>query len=393
MKWLLLILGTVCVMGCASSCSPPPEPPEETGDYLASAYCKWGNAPTVTTEWLDDKSQYDFIGVTSGAWYQRPGAQDSLRSRNPDIHLGQYFPTHSLAVWHLKAYKSGNVSIASEMWERVSPYLVYTTEGDTASIFAKTWMFDFTKKEARMAMISVFQEYGEGIDWLMVDFFSFILPYMISGQAWERTINGKMDMDQDGIDYWNDMDEQIACRQASYDFAVEMREAFPDYILIVNGDLAIQKPDFRAFWDGCYIEGCPRWFFGSQNKEWINFLNPFYPHGLWQLTNPEYWYRKDKAHTYLFLEDMYDEGGFGYVSALFDNAVELKIPKPQNCGYECEVSPDDGRALNWLGAPLNEAAKTGENTYSREFVNGTITVRAVSSYQMIYSASETGPEK
>jgi hypothetical protein len=354
-------------------------------DHQLSGYLKLGNAPMADEAWLDDKAHYDFLAFTFGAWSKPPmvGAKAGLIARNPGISLGTYFSMFTAAQWTKRAYESYPDSWGGRWWAGLSPYLARTNENDpvtgrpdTAAIFMNNYVWNVTLPAARAVAVDLLNQYvrEEGLDWAMLDFCSVPLPNLKvdQGPQWEEMEYGDLDFDQNGIGHWDDFAEQQLLDQSWRDFIRELRAALPkSFLLIPNGKLAIEDPDFRTLVDGCYVEGFPMWHFGTPNANYTNALDPTYPNSLWNLCGKNVWHNDP---GYVFLEDRFDRGQLGCVAALFDGAVEMKRMFDEV--HQPATPPDLG-----LGAP-KDRAEIEDGAITRAYEHGTVIVRPLSQIQI-----------
>lgn len=98
---LWLVLGFLLILFfTVPSCKEDGPPAEKTQTQL-TIYVKNSNAPTPDAEWYEEKSQYDYMYLTQGAWEisRMVVANDSLRVLNPDMLLGSYVSMFSVPEW------------------------------------------------------------------------------------------------------------------------------------------------------------------------------------------------------------------------------------------------------------------------------------------------------
>jgi hypothetical protein len=183
-------------------------------------------------------------------------------------------------------------SYPQRLWAAGSRFLAKTTTGDTAAIYRNYPVYDFTDPEARASLIAELDRYvrKNELDWAMLDYCAVNLPD--HRQGWPSN-EGDLDLDADGVGYWDDKDEREMAREAWFEYIAELRMALPDgFLLIPNGDLALKADGFAALVDGCYVENFPHWFFGSQDPNYQNALDENYPGSLHHLTAPQRWCRE-----------------------------------------------------------------------------------------------------
>lgn len=354
-------------------------------DYQLSAFCKWGNSPrTEAPDWAEDMAKYDLVAYTYGVWEQdkMETPRKELQKKNLDILIGEYMPVHTLGPWMRDAAEQGLETPTAKMWRALSPYLAVTTEGDTATIWKNHPLIDLFNPEAVTEMVRVVSENAKEskLDWYMMDFFQVPMPNLKRWQdpIYEEMEHGDLDFDRDGIGHWDDPDERMKLRDIYGEYIQELRAAMPpNMVLIPNGSLAMYDPLFAKHVDGCYIEGFPRWFFGTQAPNYPNAFDPEFRNSLFVLSEKHRWY-SDKY--FILIEDMYHTGDFGYIAQMFDGGVESHI---QNQGED--IIPNLPVVLD-TGKPIDKPHFIMDKEYLvRTFANGTIEIKYPTTNYPIYN--------
>lgn len=364
LSFLLAVLAAVA--GCRQVDPPAPAPFDQQ-----TAFMKLSNAPTVDADWIATHAKDDWIALSLDAWTapQMAGVADSLRARNPKIHIGTYWPVFSIGSYMRRADRS---TYAGRYWNAAAPYLARTTEGDTAAIFANAFVWDIRSAAAREGVLLVLADYvrATGCDWAMLDFMSVPLRDLkvFQDPRWQEMEHGDLDFDQDGVAHWNDLDETQAIRQAFADYVADLRRLLPKgFRLIPNGDLALQNFEFCHLVNGCYVEGFPRWFYGSgDSPNYENAMNwQFGPPALPNLCQRDRWF---ETPGIVMLEDKFDRRDLGFLAALYDGAVELK--RPEGDAESTKPAVD----LTALGIPIGDAVVV-PGLASRPFARGDLAVQ------------------
>jgi len=354
MRLATLVLVALALAGCKN-------------DYHQTAFMKLSNAPIPSGAWIATHAPYNYVAVSYGVWDNIPmrTAYKQLKQVNPSIKLGTYYSVHSIGQWMVKAPLDTR---ARGYWEAMKPYLAHTTTGDTASIYQNAYLWNVLDPRARLAAIEqlVFYVRDNRLDWAMLDFISVPLPNLKS-PYWESFEDGDLDLDGNGVSHWEDTDEQVALRAAFGDYIAQARSLLPPgFRLIPNGSLALMDTTFSRLVDGCYVEGFPAWFYGSDTGSYVNAFNDAYgPQSLPQLTRYGRWAVKDPA---IMIEDRYDRGLIAYVAMMYDGAVEMKRP------MEPAVDTTTPVDLSYLGVPRGPATFV-DGLLVREFTTGTLTLR------------------
>lgn len=374
-KLIMLVLGiALCGSGLAGALYLSRQFHEAEIDHQNSALIKWGNPPTPNAELLTTVKPYDLVAFSWGVW-DTPAMKQSMsdmRKQNLDVHLGTYFPMFTAPQWCKKDAERGGTGWGARWWNAMSPYLAHTTEGDTAAIFTNQYVYNVLNPLARKAAVAELKAYRDstGITWAMLDFCSVPLPNLKAsqGQQWEEMEHGDMDLDGNGVGHWEDFEEQRALNAAWHEYIKELRVALgPDFLLIPNGTLAMYSTDFSKLVDGCYVEGFSKWFYGGgETMRFDVAMDPAVgPHSLPSLCAPNRWARNPGL---VMIEDWCNMGKYGYVSMLFDGAVELRRAT-NDVSYP--PAPID---LHWLGAPTGVAQRDSLSMWSRQYENGTVFV-------------------
>jgi hypothetical protein len=304
-----------------------------------SAWIKWGNPPTMDEAWADHAAQYDFVAYAPGVWEGKSKARRMLRKRNPDIRIGTYFQMHTLPYW---LQRSNPESYPGRLWAAGSPFLARTTTGDTAAIYRNYPVYDFTNPDARAAIIAELNRYvrANHLDWALLDYCPVAIPD--HRQGWPG-VEGDMDLNGNGVGYWDDDDEPAFAISAWYDYLEEMRAILPDgFLLIPNGNLAMRKDSFARLVDGCFVENFPHWFFGSQAPNYQNALDKNFPNSLHNLTAPHRWNR-EPGYVMLGNPQYQDWSAltnlFNGMVEVFDQTGDMPPPAPNQRGLGAPTEP------------------------------------------------------
>lgn len=367
MKNLLMILVLLCLAGCEAVEREP-----------ASGWIKWGNAPDPTApDWTDEVSQYDWVAFSSSAWNSErmKAAAAELRQRNPDIKLGEYFPTMAVGDWVFRARDEGRLrdgSWAKKYYDTMVPYLARTNAmdpatglPDTASIFKRSYCVNLLAPGAIDALVDFYvTNDADGLDWFFMDFFTVPMPDLKRSQdpIYSEMEAGDMDLDGDGVGHWDDADEQAALRQAFEDLVLALRSRLPDdFALIPNGRLAMVDDTFSRLVDGVFVESFPQWFFGPGFNYDGAVFQPDRVPSMWSLSQPRY------RHGWgtVMIEDRYDTGWHANIAACF-GAVEIR----SGDGMPMSRVPYLRRAM---GQPT-AAAVLRDSVLTRQFTRGPVTV-------------------
>lgn len=335
LKPKIIVIGVLAVLALGGALLPfvgdwARQASERFEENRIYAHCQWGDPPNMSTEgWTDHYAQYDFLAFSPGAWDypNNQQAKTELRIKNIDIHLGTYYNVHTAPIWMQKDYERGLTNYGALYWNAVAPFLARTTEGDTASIFANTYVWDVNNKEARTRAIEVLNDYvrRNGLSWVMLDFFTTPLPDFkpFFDPIFEEMEEGDLDFDQNGIAHWVDAEEILTLTKSWKLYIKEIREALPrDVLLIPNGRLALRDDSFACLADGAYIEGFPMWFFGTFDANLYNALSPDYEHSLWELTSDR-WYRNP---GFVMLENRTSPNYLEKICLFFTGSVALYRP-------------------------------------------------------------------
>lgn len=368
---LWLVLGFLLILFfTVPSCKEDGPPAEKTQTQL-TIYVKNSNAPTPDAEWYEEKSQYDYMYLTQGAWEisRMVVANDSLRVLNPDMLLGSYVSMFSVPEWMSRADTTRH---PGRWWRDLTPYLVWTTEGDTASFWVKSWAWNVTIPEARAIAIAELKRYmvEQNLHFIMFDYASVPMPHLIDYQPqwWRDLVHGDPDFDGDGIGHWDDPDEQAKLLVAWYDYVDEVRAAMPDVHIHVNGNLPMKDDEFALKLDGINVENFPWWFFGNTaGPNFINALDPEYPVNLWHLQD---------LGKYIIIEDRYSRPGLTHMAMCFDKMILCRRWR-----FQHETDPELPPRFD-LGAPLGPAT-IEDGQLRREFELGVIGIDIINESSIV----------
>lgn len=197
-----------------------------------------------------------------------------------------------------------------------------------------------------------------------MDFMTVPMPDLKKTQApiYTELQTGEMDLDQDGVGHWDDLDEQAALRQAFTDLVLALRSRLPtDFALIPNGRLAMVDDSFARLVDGVFVESFPQWFFGPGFNYDGAVFQPDRVPSMWSLSQP----RCRRGFGTVMIEDRYNTGWHADIAACF-GAVEVR----SGDGMPMPKVPHIGRAL---GLP-QAAAVLQDSVLTRQFARGVVTV-------------------
>lgn len=335
--------------------------------YQQAAYIRLGNIPVAGDALYATLEPFDYSCMSTGWWERRgnAGLRQGARALNPRHMTGSYLTVFAIADWMAGA---ADTTLIGDWRKTMLPYLAMTTEGDTARIYPRARVVNYLVPGALEAAEAVWARHmnkpaAMDVQWLMLDFCSAPLPDMLPPGGDPGQI-GRLDLDQDGLDHWHDADEVAAWRQANFAVVRALYRIRPTIYLIPNGALAIVDPEFSREVDGCYVEGFPRWFFGGAYRI-DNALDPEFPWSIPNLVAPE---RFRAVPGYVMVEDTYDSGIPGYLSALFDGVIEVRRSKDDR------AEPNQPLDFRSLGAPRGAASISG-GVISRDFEHGSVSLR------------------
>lgn len=335
--------------------------------YQQAAYMKLGNYPVAGEALYASLEPFDYSCMSTGWWEQRQcaGLRQGAQKKNPRHMTGSYLTVFAIAEWE---YAAHDTMLVKDWAVTMDRFLAMTTEGDTARIYPKARVINYFLPGAIDSARAVWarhlnQPEARDVQWFMLDFCSSPLPDMLPPGG-DPQQHGLMDLDQDGIDHWHDADEKARWRQVNFELVRILDQIRPSAYFIPNGQLAIIDPEFSREVDGCYVEGFPQWFFGGAYRI-DNALDPEFAHSIPNLVAPG---RFKAVPGYIMVEDRYDSGIPGYLSALFDGVIEVRR------SHNDVTPPAKPLDLRRLGAPRGPAA-ISDRLISRQFEHGTVSLR------------------
>ena len=214
-------------------------------------------------------------------------------------------------------------------------------------------------------MLAIFSRYystssnngpGIGIFW---DFFDFKVPRYLYGAPQPEYMHGELDIDQDGVPHWDDLDEREAYIEAQYILVKMFREAFPYLLQVGNGPMSYFDEDFAALLDGCNIEGAGLFGFPEEVK---NLLDPEHEHNLWHI---ETLYRTEGGGPLVLVDSIRFPDYVEPIARMGDHVYAACSP----VRARRYVEPDP--VYVGLGAPLGPATCEGDEVV-RHFENGSL---------------------
>lgn len=202
----------------------------------------------------------DLIITQPDRFWGRAGLEQDmalLRAANPNVRIIGWFRSKCIRLeWG--ALERADNAYDYDLYHAALPYLSYTTTGDTLQDWPGVALFDYTRPEARDAMLDVFARYQasspaklDGVYW---DYFN---PELwISPDV--NTMEGDPDLDGDGVGHFSDADEQAAFRTAQVEWIHELRARMGgDFIQVANGYRALRDSTFAGLLDGMNYEIFP----------------------------------------------------------------------------------------------------------------------------------------
>jgi hypothetical protein len=216
-----------------------------------------------------------------------------LRSLNPNITIVGYVSVKSA---HLSGPTYNPDSYLYKWYYRTEPYFMWTTTGDTAQDWPNNRLINILKPGCRQAMIETIAEMQaqslnvfDGVFW---DYFN----NSIWVPDW-MTVEGEVDMDEDGIPHSSDPDEMQAFRDAQDSLVHELRiEMGSEFIQIFNGQRAYGDSLFASLADGAWYELFPTLFFPEPDI--AHALDPDYE---FSLLNVRPWFRDQNGGPFIAL--------------------------------------------------------------------------------------------
>jgi len=197
----------------------------------------------------------DILILSAWQFWETSADLSLIRQANPDIKIVAYFSVKAVQTpW--AAGPEGNYT--RQLYDTAMPYLAHTTTGDTASDWYGSYLYNFTIPAARSAMLDIFEHFQntssnqfDGVFW---DYF----PPRLYVPADIKEETGLVDLDENGIDHWNDPDEVELFQRSQEAWIDEMRARMGDgFIQIANGVRALEDSTFAAKVDGMFYEDFP----------------------------------------------------------------------------------------------------------------------------------------
>jgi hypothetical protein len=322
----------------------------------------------------------DILITQPDKFWGAPGLErnmELLRAANPDVKILGFFRSKCVRIeWG--DLDPARQSYDYDLYHAALPYLSYTTTGDTLQDWPGVVLFDYTRPEARQAMLDVFAQYQasspaklDGVYW---DYFNYEL--WISSDV--TTMEGQPDIDGDGVEHFSDADEKAAFQAAQVAWIQEMRARLgDDFIQVANGARALRDSTFAGLLDGMNYEIFPNVGFNS-NTPYRTALDPTAFNNLWAANR---WLRTANGGPWQILENvwvprMQDQNqvlrpiSLGDVNRAIALLTGSTVIHYDLTGQHHAGLPDV--EIN-LGEPLGGVIVDG-NLYTRAFEQGTVTL-------------------
>ncbi|MBU2502498.1 putative glycoside hydrolase family 15 protein [bacterium] len=249
----------------------------------------------------------DLLVLGTWQFWETNADLSHIRAANPNIKIVAYLRTKCVrSAWSPEEEDQDNYT--HQLYRAALPHIVYTTEGDTASDWYDTYLYDFTNPQARSDILDIFTHFQttsrnqfDGVFW---DYFSPMLwvPDNLPG------VYGDPDMDGDGVAHFDDADEIDRFLRGQEAWIDEMRARMgEDFIQIANGVRALRDSTFAAKVDGMFYEDFPAQGYNGMD-EFRMALDPGEFNNLWAAHG---WPRTQNGGPWLILSHV-NSGGVYY---------------------------------------------------------------------------------
>ncbi|MBK8167102.1 MAG: hypothetical protein IPK64_14275 [bacterium] len=229
---------------------------------------------------LERVAQADLLVVTADEmWAGSDLAAEpviaNLKAINPDLKVVGYV---SAFTSRLSGANSPPGSFWHQWYQRLRPYWVYTTVGDTSMTWPGAVVINTLDPACRQVMVETIVEFQrnslnqmDGVYWDYFNSALWVYP--------ELTIQGDPDMDGDGVAHAQDPDELAAFRASQISLVTALRDSLGEgFLQIFNGQRAYGDQAFASLADGLMYELYPTLFFPQPNAR--NSLDPAYAYNL-----------------------------------------------------------------------------------------------------------------
>ena len=257
-EWITIALciGILAFAGCNKS------DPYKWGDNYKTFGIKLGShLSTDAPDWaIHDGGE---VSATYALEHIDRSMLSEVLEENEDFRLmirDSFFGVHEYCK---RRFEEGETGYMAQKWDAVKDYLVRTNMNDPATSLPDTfasWLgnpnVDITKEEARVALVTTFNNHFEGSIYdtsnavgVLFDFVAMTMPDFKGWQdpIWSENEHGRPDLDQDGIDvytdtqyYDTDMTEMEAWVLGQVELLRLFREELPESVFfIANGTAAV----------------------------------------------------------------------------------------------------------------------------------------------------------
>ncbi len=387
---LAAILASILVLTSQSACSTRPESPEKgvvpapqtpttepAGfQYPTQAYHdRTDNIrdPEFVSLHVDEISSFDVVILGLKKVFTPEGADfvAQLRSRNPDIivlGVQQVLGRHD--AWN-RADLRPEYPMAAEMYDLLSPHLLYQMSGEPAMMWETNQMIDPTDgsgdldRDLLREYVDIIarhaQDYPTAIDGIMHDYMS-PSPWLYPDGSVEGT-TADVDLDGDGIGSTEDDDDRRLWTAWQKELMREFQDRFGEgFINVANGALGIRDEEAASLMAGILYQHFPRTPWGYTDLEGLEMA---FDHAQDRLTP-----RRGRVWSILDAETGRRAGDveFRRVASLLTG-----LPYVWRLGQWREFFGREDLDMD-LGAPIGEATRerleNGGVRYERVFENG-----------------------
>ncbi|MBN1885406.1 MAG: hypothetical protein JW876_07785 [Candidatus Krumholzibacteriota bacterium] len=216
---------------------------------------------------LSEAAEAEYIVVPTAYCFSPVGVPilARLRELNPDIRvLGYQGVLNQGLLWPDTVYLETTLPFALDIWRAVRDDWAWTDTGDTFQIWPEAIFLDpITGGELNRDLIdeivSLYERYQQATGYVLDGVFhDYFTDYLYVNWMLEETVEGDPDLDDDGVPFADDPDEQALLVAWQKEYVRAFDERFgSSFLQVANGHLPQVDAELAGMLNGIYYEAFP----------------------------------------------------------------------------------------------------------------------------------------